>query len=269
MSKQDLPFVNKKKQENFALGARQSPLIIGHRGARGESPENTVEGFLHAQNAGVDGIETDIAMTADLIPVMHHDAELPDGRLIRDLPLSECFGIPTLAESLAALPEMTWLLEIKTYPPHPAKSHPPAFVVARVLEVLDVAAADPSRIAVKAFDWAVLREVAKQRPALTRICLTAPETEKAKSLWWGRNDASAPQAAAASGAKAWSAFHKTLTAAQIAEAKSLGLMVFAWTVNEPADFDRLSPLVDGIVTDVPSRFMHPASSWDGRARDLS
>jgi len=234
-------------------------LIIGHRGARGEAPENTIEGFLHAKAAGVAAIETDIAMTADLIPVMHHDPDLQDGRLIRTLPRAECFGIPTLAESLAALPTMAWLLEIKTYPPHPHQSHPPALVVARVLEVLDAAGAEPSRIAIKAFDWAVLREVAKQRPALRRICLTAPETERAKALWWGRAEASTPRAVAATGAYAWSAFHKTLTADQIAEAKSLGLTVFAWTVNEQSDFDRLARLVDGIVTDFPSRFIsHPS-----------
>jgi glycerophosphoryl diester phosphodiesterase len=231
------------------------PLIIGHRGARGERPENTIEGFLHAQNIGVDVIETDIAMTADFVPVMHHDPDLPDGRLIRDLPLSDCFGIPTLAESLAALPDMTWLLEIKTYPPRPEKSHTPAAIVARVLDVLDEAGTDLSQIAIKAFDWAVLREVARQRPRLRRICLTAPETERAKTLWWGRADAGPPRAVAETAAYAWSAFHATLTRAQIAKAKSLGLQVFAWTVNEQADFDRLAPFVDGIVTDYPSRYV--------------
>ncbi len=202
----------------------------------------------------MDGIETDIAMTADMTPIMHHDPELADGRLIRDVPLVACFGIPTLAESLAALPHMTWLLEIKTYPQAPEKSHAPALMVARVLDVLDAANADPARIAIKAFDWAVLRELARQRPALRRICLTAPETERAKTIWWGRDHSSTPQAVAANGAYAWSAFHKTLKSDQIAEATSLGLKVFAWTVNEQPDYDRLAPLVDGIVTDIPSRF---------------
>jgi glycerophosphoryl diester phosphodiesterase len=231
------------------------PLIFGHRGARGERPENTIEGFLYAQDIGVDGIETDIAMTADLVPVIHHDAELADGKLIRDLPLSECFGLPTLSDSLTALPDMTWLLEIKTYPPHPQKAHKPAVVVARVLEVLDAVQADLSRIAIKAFDWEVLREVAKQSPALHRICLTAPETEKAKALWWGSDLASTPQAVAANGTYAWSAFHKTLTEKKVREAKFFGLKVFAWTVNDQTEFDRLAPLVDGIITDFPSKFL--------------
>jgi glycerophosphoryl diester phosphodiesterase len=46
-----------------------------------------------------------------------------------------------------------------------------------------------------------------------------------------------------------------LKAEKIERAKALGLKVFAWTVNEATDFDRLAPLVDGIVTDYPSRYL--------------
>jgi glycerophosphoryl diester phosphodiesterase len=232
------------------------PLIYGHRGARGEKPENTIAGFLHAKSVGVAGIETDIAMTADLVPVMHHDPELPDGRLIRNFSRADLPDVPTLAETLAAVPDMTWLLEIKTYPPHPGKSHPPRDVVSRVLEVLDATNTDPAKIAIKAFDWEVLREVARQRPNLRRICLTAPDTAAAWDLWWGSGaNALLPEAVAETGAYAWSAFHKTLKAEKIERAKALGLKVFAWTVNEATDFDRLAPLVDGIVTDYPSRYL--------------
>jgi glycerophosphoryl diester phosphodiesterase len=231
------------------------PLIYGHRGARGEAPENTVAGFLHASAAGVAGIETDIALTADFVPVMHHDPHLSDGRLIRNLPASALPHLPTLAETLAALPGMTWLLEIKTFPDHPEQSHPPAIMVRHVLAALAAANADPGNIAIKAFDWRVLDELAQQCPRLRRICLTAPETEAAPQLWWGKSpSATTPQSVAATGAYAWSAFHETLTAAQIAEAKSLGLHVLTWTVNTPADFARLSHLVDGIITDFPSHF---------------
>ncbi len=66
---------------------RTSPMaaIYGHRGARAERPENTIEGFLHAAAQGVAGIETDIALSADACPVLHHDPELPDGRRIKDV----------------------------------------------------------------------------------------------------------------------------------------------------------------------------------------
>ena len=64
--------------------------IYGHRGARAERPENTMDGFLHAVAFGVTGIETDIALTADFCPVLHHDPELADGRRIKDVKLAAC-----------------------------------------------------------------------------------------------------------------------------------------------------------------------------------
>jgi glycerophosphoryl diester phosphodiesterase len=235
---------------------RPAAAIYGHRGARGERPENTIEGFLHARDVGVAGIETDIAMTADFVPVLHHDPALADGRLIRDLQFADLAGIPTLAEALQALPGMAWLLEIKTYPPAPGACHPPAVVVEHVWRVLRDARVDSSKISILAFDWEVLREVERQAPGLRRVCLTEPETQAAPALWWGRAGA-APAAVAATGAAAWAAFHATLTPGLVAEARALGLKILAWTVNAPADFERLAPLVDGIITDVPARWLIP------------
>jgi glycerophosphoryl diester phosphodiesterase len=208
---------------------------------------------------GVAGIETDIAMTADFVPVLHHDPQLADGRLIRNLFLSELSGIPTLLEAFRALPEMDWLLEIKTFPPSPEKSHPPAVVVEKVLTAIASAEIPAARTRILAFDWAVLREVGARAPKIRRVCLTEPETEAARDLWWGPGFVSATtaQAVAATGAVAWSAFHETLTEPKIREARGLGLGIFAWTVNRPEDFARLAPLVDGVITDVPERFIPP------------
>jgi len=234
-------------------------LIYGHRGARGERPENTIEGFLHAQAVGVAGIETDIAMTADFVPVLHHDPQLANGRLIRDLALAELSSIPTLAEAFCAVPEMNWLLEIKTFPSSPKKSHLPAVVVEKVLAVIAEARIPAARTRILAFDWAVLREVEARNRNIRRVCLTEPGTEAARDLWWGSGFGSATtaQAVAATGAEAWSAFHETLTEQKIKEARGLGLGIFAWTVNRPEDFARLAPLVDGIITDTPSKFIPP------------
>jgi glycerophosphoryl diester phosphodiesterase len=231
-------------------------LIYGHRGARGERAENTVEGFLHAKSVGADGIETDISLTADFVPVLHHDPELADGRLIRELGCDELFGIPSLAEAFRAV-ETDWLLEIKTFPSAPEKSHAPAVVVEKVLDAIAGAKIPADRLFILAFDWAVLREVALRVPEIRCVCLTEPETEAARDLWWGPGfeAATTPQAVARSGAYGWAAFHETLTAARIREARALGLRIFTWTVNGVEDFERLTGLVDGIITDVPSRFI--------------
>jgi glycerophosphoryl diester phosphodiesterase len=233
-------------------------LIYGHRGARGERPENTIEGFVHATSVGVAGIETDIAMTADLVPVLHHDPELADGRLIRNLRFAEVSGVPSLAEALRTV-DTDWLLEIKTFPPAPEKSFAPALAVEKVLGAIAGAKIPAARLCILAFDWAVLREVARLAPDIRRVCLTEPATEAARDLWWGPGFAtqSTPQAVAKTGAYAWAAFHETLGAPQIAEARSLGLKIFTWTVNGAEAFSRLAGLVDGIITDVPSNFIPP------------
>ena len=57
--------------------------IQGHRGARGLWPENTVPGFARTLEVGVDVIELDVGLTADGIPVLHHDQALR-GDTVRD-----------------------------------------------------------------------------------------------------------------------------------------------------------------------------------------
>jgi glycerophosphoryl diester phosphodiesterase len=47
--------------------------IIGHRGARGEAPENTLGGFLFALNRGVRHFELDVQLASDGVPVVIHD----------------------------------------------------------------------------------------------------------------------------------------------------------------------------------------------------
>ncbi|WP_431777475.1 glycerophosphodiester phosphodiesterase [Ottowia caeni] len=50
--------------------------LQGHRGARGLLPENTLAGFDRTLDIGVTTLELDIAITADGVPVIHHDAYL-------------------------------------------------------------------------------------------------------------------------------------------------------------------------------------------------
>jgi glycerophosphoryl diester phosphodiesterase len=229
--------------------------LYGHRGARGERPENTIDGFLYAASLGLAGIETDIAMTADFVPVLHHDAALPDGRLIKEMNFADLPApIPSLEAALRAVPGSEWLLEIKTYPGNPEQSHSPEIMVAKTLPIL--AGIGWERLCVLAFDWAVLREISIQAPRLRRVCLTAPDTEAIRELWWGPGFATrdTPGAVAATGAYAWAPLHTSLSEAEILAARALGLKIFAWTVNERPDFDRLAPLADGIITDYPARF---------------
>lgn len=55
---------------------RSSPRIIGHRGASGTHPENTMMAFEAALADGADGIEFDVQLSSDGIPIVHHDRTL-------------------------------------------------------------------------------------------------------------------------------------------------------------------------------------------------
>jgi len=63
-------------QTPAAKGADMKPLIIGHRGAAGLAPENTLAAFARACELGVDGIELDVLVSADGELVVHHDFRL-------------------------------------------------------------------------------------------------------------------------------------------------------------------------------------------------
>jgi glycerophosphoryl diester phosphodiesterase len=52
------------------------PLIIGHRGAAAVAPENTLASFERAMLDGADGIEFDVRISSDGVPVVIHDATL-------------------------------------------------------------------------------------------------------------------------------------------------------------------------------------------------
>jgi glycerophosphoryl diester phosphodiesterase len=49
------------------------PVAFAHRGASAHAPENTLEAFELALRLGATGIESDVWLTADLVPVLDHD----------------------------------------------------------------------------------------------------------------------------------------------------------------------------------------------------
>lgn len=87
-------------------------IVVGHRGARGHAPENTLRSFAKAVEMGCQRIEFDVRLSADGIPVVIHDPTLDRTTNgtgpVRALPLAdlkmldagEGETIPTLAEAL-------------------------------------------------------------------------------------------------------------------------------------------------------------------------
>ena len=117
--------------------AGSEPLLEAHRTGAGYWPENSSYGLKQAMNEGYDGIEVDVVLTRDLVPVLHHDpavstehcrtasgGAVPKDTLIRDLTYEElregflCGGVPleefdsavVVAEPIASFDEMLGLL---------------------------------------------------------------------------------------------------------------------------------------------------------------
>ena len=102
----------------------QIPLIIAHRGASADRPENTLAAFHEAWRQDADGIEGDFHLTRDGVVVCHHDpiVDFQDGGGRRDIARSDFAALaraalPTLAEVLAIIPPgKAFFCEAKTGP---------------------------------------------------------------------------------------------------------------------------------------------------------
>jgi len=94
-------------------------LLLAHRGYHADLPENTLAAFAAAARLGVDGIETDVRLSADGEAVIMHDRVTPRQRAVAELTRREIehdvgHPVPLLAEALEAFPEVLWNVEIKT-----------------------------------------------------------------------------------------------------------------------------------------------------------
>jgi glycerophosphoryl diester phosphodiesterase len=213
-------------------------LIVAHRGASAYEVENSLSAFRMAHAMGADGIELDVHVTADGLPVVHHDPVL-DGRPIRQLTraavadqhLPNGEPVPTLAEALAAIdPGLFVYVEVKAL--EPRDDH--AF-----LAVLDSAPA-PKRYHVHSFDHRIVRRLREHRSDLpVGVLSTSYPIRPAAQL----EDASAETL--------WQQ-DSLVDAELIAAVHEAGARLVTWTVDDPARMGVLASLgADGICTNRP------------------
>ena len=93
-------------------------LLLAHRGYHLNAPENTMAAFDAAVTLGVDGIETDVRLSRDGLPVIIHDRVTARKRAVADLTRSEItadlgHAVAVLPEILDAFPDVQWNIEIK------------------------------------------------------------------------------------------------------------------------------------------------------------
>lgn len=172
---------------SFAV-ARQTrpaplPLIVAHRGASFDAPENTLAAFKLAWDQEADAIEGDFSLTADGAIVCSHDLTLKRcgnvDRKIIDMTLAEVRAVdvgswkdpsfagervPTLAEVLAVVPAgKRFFMEMKSGPE----------IVPELLRTIDASKVPLDRLRVIAFDAEVIAAVKRARPELKAYWLTS------------------------------------------------------------------------------------------------
>ncbi len=224
--------------------------LIGHRGASGSFPENTMLAFKEALREGADGVEFDVRLTADGVAVVIHDATLDrttDGQgqvaelplaAIRDFDAGRGERIPTLAQVLEELAPTPVVVEIKEVEAAP--------VVTAVIQ----AAGAGDRVVVGAFGGRSL-------VAVRNAGLNTTATRWESGLHWlasrvglahhrGRYDGFA--------VSEYSGHLRVVDRRFLRSARSLGKPVHVWTVDDVSDARRLRAMgVAGILTNFPAR----------------
>jgi glycerophosphoryl diester phosphodiesterase len=164
------------------------PMVVAHRGASIEQPENTIEAFEAAIELGADAVEFDVRMTADGHAVVMHDPDVSrttegDG-LVSEMTLEEIrkLGVPTLEEALGCLAGRAAAdIEIKNLPGEPDFTPEREPAVEATLDALD-AVGFPGQVIVSSFNPASIAHSRALRPDVPTGLLTEYEVDAKEAL---------------------------------------------------------------------------------------
>jgi glycerophosphoryl diester phosphodiesterase len=195
-------------------------LVIGHRGAKGLAPENTLSSLQAGIAAGVDMIEIDLRRAKDGRIVLSHDPDLA----------GEYAGAAELAQVLSAV-DHPINLEIKE--------------IGFEAEVLQAIQRFPSKVLISSFKPQVLKKIR----ALDRgIRLGSNLDPDWKNYFY-------PLLALAKMMRVESIHihNSILVPTYVRWAHRFGFQVHTWAVNDPAEYARVREIgVDGVFTDYPN-----------------
>jgi glycerophosphoryl diester phosphodiesterase len=217
--------------------------VLGHRGASALAPENTLAAFRLAMAGGADGVELDVWRCGSGDVVVIHDEDtartcgprhqVPEASLatLRALDAGGWRGalyrgerIPVLAEVLEALPEAIVNVELKA-----RRGRPDVALAASVARIVRDARAG-GRVVVSSFDF---RLVAAFRAAAPEVA-TGLLFEAAWHWRWR-----VPLAAALLRASALNPDRRLCSPGRLARWARQGRAIIAWTVDRPAELERL------------------------------
>jgi glycerophosphoryl diester phosphodiesterase len=235
---------------------RQTPLVLGHRGASYDAPENTLASFKLARQYGADGVELDTSLTHDGIPVVIHNLTLDDttdghGPVSAcDLQTLKMFDagsyfdfafkgetVPTLDEAFETVgPEMVVNVELKTIKWRPDGLEAAVYNVIRRHNA-------GSQVIVSSFNPFALRRFRALAPDIPIGYLYGPDQPFYLRYGWFMaglpHEARHPQ-------------HGLIDERYMVWAKAHNYRVHTWTVDDPDRIRELHDLgVDAIITNRP------------------
>lgn len=235
------------------------PMVIAHRGASADAPENTLAAYALAVEYGARLAECDVYLTTDGVPVLFHDGDLErtstgTGRVVDHSlaqlkkldagswkhPKYKDEPIPTLVEFLRAVRgKLRPVIEIK------GKQ---AGIEAAVIAALRAAEMPSEQVMIFSFQREVVAEIARLDPHLPTTWLVSEVPEQ------GSDYSVLLRQALAARVSALGVSHKNATPDLLRQAHECGFPVFVWTVNDEADVKRLASMgVDAIISDRPDQ----------------
>lgn len=236
------------------------PLIVAHRGASHAAPQNTLAAFRLAADLGADGVELDVHLTADGVPVVIHDATVEattDGSgQVTALTLAQVKAldagvrfhasfagerVPTLEEVLTAVGHRLLInIELKDFSP---RDRGLEATVAALVQRLGLT----GRVWFSSFNPLALRRVRRYAPDIPAGMLYDNSLPLPLRQRW---------LAPITPHEALHPHHALVTPALVAQAHRRGLRVATWTVDDPALAERLATWgVDALITNEPERLL--------------
>ncbi|MGD1946485.1 MAG: glycerophosphodiester phosphodiesterase [Croceivirga sp.] len=226
----------------------RKPLVIGHRGAMGYETENTLASIQKALDLGVDMIEIDVFNIRSGETVVFHDERLErlsnaGGNIeeyyvsdLRKVILDGNHKIPLLQQVLKLIDNKVVLnIELKGNDTANRVNHITGVYIERM-------GWSKENFVISSFNWDELRKMRELNPDMAIAVLTEKDPLEALDVAKELN------------AVAINPWHQTLTAENVAKIQDEGFKVFTYTVNEPADIEKVTSLgVDGIFSDYPDR----------------
>lgn len=247
------------------------PLILGHRGASAVAPENTLAAFSRAIRDGADGIEFDVRLSRDEVPVVIHDATLKRTALIdrlvaeltsaelQEIDVGSWFGgrapSPDVAFSGERLPALDQVFELFSvnagvlYIEMKCDAREGAALAAGVVKsVHEFRIAD--RVVVESFDLSAIAEIKKVDKGIRTAALFEPKLSRPISTV--RRSTMIDLACQHDAAEI--ALHHSLARPRLIEkAKREGLDVVVWTVDDLKWIARARALgVKALITNNPA-----------------